>query len=251
MSESQLSTEQGLTNIYLGGKLGTTFGKHWKLRVNSVAEAIRAIDVNVKGRLCKYLYAQGNKKFYKIAVGKKTALLDLKEISNRSGQSSIYIMPTVKGRNGGWGKIGAAIAIAVATYFGAPWLGSTFSLQASTVAQISQIGYTLAASLALGGITQLLTPTPNNQPSVGSNLFNGNAASVEQGAAVGIVYGRALVSPTPICISFNNYDQGTSTAPLVTQPISQGGNEYTIVPLVGGGYQYIPNNPDDGQGGAP
>lgn len=199
---------QGLTTIHLGGKLGQLFGKRWDLMVASPAEAIRAIDVNLKGKLRQYLAKEGAKKFYKVAVGKKDVLLDKGELNNRSGHSPIYIMPAAKGANSGGAKIFAGIAlIALAVVSGGTSLAATGFLGgfASTAALVG-------ASLVLGGITQMLTPSPNfNQNAEGdsrsSNLFNGNASAISQGGSVGLVYGRALVSPMPVSISFDNKDQ--------------------------------------------
>lgn len=201
---------QGLTTIHLGGKLGQLFGKRWELMVKSPAEAIRAIDVNLKGKLRQYLAKEGAKKFYKVAVGKKDALLDKNELNNRSGHSPIYIMPAAKGANSGGAKIFAGIAlIALAVVSGGTSLAATGFLGgfASTAALVG-------ASLVLGGITQMLTPTPNfNQNAEGdsrgdgSTFFQGGSTSISQGGAVGLVYGRALVTPMPISISTNNTDR--------------------------------------------
>lgn len=198
---------QGLTTIHLGGKLGQLFGKRWDLMVASPAEAIRAIDVNLKGELRKYLLKQGKTKFYKVGVGKKDALIGEKELGNRSGNSAIYISPVAKGKSSGWGKIMAAVVIAVATYYLGPLAGKFSGM-------VTQMGYGAAAALAVGGVVQLLTPTPNfnnnNQGDSrgdGSTLFQGGATAVSQGGAIGLVYGRALVTPMPISISTNNTDR--------------------------------------------
>lgn len=228
---------EGLTTIHLGGKLGQLFGKKWELMVSSPAEAIHAINVNTKGKLRAFLSAQGAKKFYKIGVGNKDALLGAEELKNRSGQSSIYIMPIAKGRSSGFGKIIAAVAIAALTW----WNPLGFAAASAWFT----VGYSAAASLAIGGVVQLLTPTPNfnnnaEGDSRGSNLFGGNAAAVTQGGAVGLVYGRALVTPMPISISFDNKDQSIQT--------SAGVIRYEKVALKGGGFQYVPipfdQNPD-------
>lgn len=197
---------EGLTTIHLGGKLGQLFGKRWDLMVSSPAEAIRAIDVNLKGKLRAYLTKQGNSKFYKVGVGKKDCLVGKEELSNRSGRSDIYITPTAKGRSSGVGKILAAVALVIVAIY------APFALPGLTVAQTTAGLYMVAASLAIGGVVQLLTPTPNfNQnaqgDSRGSNLFQGNSAAVSQGGGVGLVYGRALVTPMPVSISFDNTDQ--------------------------------------------
>lgn len=238
----------GLTNIYLGGALGVECGSHWRLLVNSPAEAIRAIDVNLGGKLRRYLSTEGAKKFYQIAVGHEENALEKEEVTNRSGQADIYILPIVAGAKSGLGKIFAAIAIAVITYYtagaGSAGAAGIFGDSASAVASA---GYTMAASLALGGVTQLLTPTPNfNQTNegatAGSTLFNGNATAVAQGQAVALVYGRALVTPMPVCISFSNQDVTLVNGNRVSS--KAGTTSYCRVELEGGGYQWVPRNED-------
>lgn len=205
-----------LVNIHLGGKLGTDCGKLWRLDLArpSVAEAVRAVDTNLKGKLRELLYTQGYSKYYKVAIGRKTNLLGKDDLAMPTGAQDIYIMPTVKGKSSGWGKIIAAVVIAVATYF-------TFG----TSGAFAIAGYSAAASLAIGGIVQLLTPTPNfNQNSQGdsrgSNIFQGNGTTISQGGAVGLVYGRALVIPMPISISYDNTDEIIAADGSVSIPIT-------------------------------
>ncbi len=231
--------DDGLTTIRLGGKLGSLFGREWRLRVSSPAEAIRAIDVNTGGKLRAYLRSQGTKGFYKVALGRKDNLLEKQELTNRSGETDIYILPTVRGAGSGVGKILTALAlIVVAVYF-------PFALPGLTIAQTTAVVYTVAASLAIGGAAQLLTPTPNfsqdnSAQTAGSTLFNGNATAIAQGLAVTIVYGRALVAPMPVCISFSNEDVTLVNGQRVTT--SAGSIGYTQVNLPGGGYQWVPDD---------
>ena len=194
-----------LVTIHLGGKLGAIFGKKWQLDVSSPAEALRAIDINVKGRLREYLTAQGDKKFYKIALAKKDNLLGKEELDKPSGKSDIYVLPTIKGNSTGWGKIVAAVAIvAILLITQQYWAIPKVVVYAAASA---------AASLAIGGIVQLVTPVPNfnqngqgDSRGEGSTLFQGNSTTISQGGAVGLVYGRALVIPMPISISYDNTD---------------------------------------------
>lgn len=229
----------GLTTIHLGGKLGQLFGKKWELMVSSPAEAIRAIDVNTKGKLRQYLSKEGAKKFYKIAIGKKDCAIGKEEIHNRSGRSDIYLLPVPKGANSGGSKILiglAIIALAIVTS-GASFAAIGFQ-GAGLIGGQTALGIGLfGASMLIGGVTQLLTPVPsfdNNAEgdSRGSNLFGGNASAVTQGGAVGLVYGRALVTPMPVSISFDNKDQSIQ--------VGAGVIRYERKALPGGGYQYKP-----------
>lgn len=238
---------EGLTTIFLGGKLGTLFGKEWRLLVGSPAEAIRAIDINLGGALKRYLTTEGARKFYRVAVGHKKNDLTKEELANRSGQADIYILPTVRGAKSGLGKIFAGVALIVLTYFTGGFASGGWAMASGgglSAAGTFVVG--MSASLILGGITQLLTPTPNfNQNTVGesrgSTLFNGNATAVSQGGAVGLVYGRALVTPMPICLSFANQDVTNNGEPIS----SDAGNiNYCRVELEGGGFQWVPRDED-------
>jgi predicted phage tail protein len=227
-----------MTTIYLTGRLGQLFGKEWKLDVFSPAEAVRAININTKGKFRDYLEKNKNK-FYKIAVQNKKNLLDKEELENRSGHSDIYVMPALKGSSSGIGKILAGVALIALTFvtFGgtAPLLAGGFlGLSASSALTI---GIGLGASLILGGITQLLTPTPNFNTNPGDNsedrqstLFQGNAASIYQGGSVGLIYGRALVAPMPICISAGTADVSTTASTSIgsveVRDLNGGGEEY-------------------------
>ncbi len=212
------------------------------LHIANPAEAIRAIDANTKGALSRYLRGPGAQKLYKVAIGRRDNLLDPQsELHNPSGSGDIYILPAVRGRSSGWGKILAGVAlIALAIFMPVTaWaaVGSMFGVSAGTAAfGVAMLG----ASLALGGITQLLTPTPNfNENSVGDSrggtIFGGNDGATSQGGAVGLVYGRALVAPMPISLSYTAVDQSSVSS------FAEG--EYDVVVGPGGIIDYVPNFP--------
>ena len=231
-----------LTTVHLVGSLGKAMGREvWHLDVSSVAEAVRAISINTKGKLDEYLSGPARNRFYRIALQKKTNVIDPEEATHRSGRSTIYIMPTIRGRKSGLGKIAAGIAILALAYFtgglslavgGSGWAGAV----TATGIKLSFLG-TMAVgfgtSLILGGITQLLTPTakgPSEQDTKGSTIFQGNAASVVQGGSMPLIYGRTLASPVLVAMTVDNYDTSTTSAG------SSGSVNQTD--LEGGGIQY-------------
>lgn len=241
--------ENKLVRIVLGGILGKKFGKEWHLNVSSPTEAIRAIDANTKGEFRRYLMEGNGKKLYKIAIQNKNNLLGKEELNNPSGNSDIYILPVVAGKNGkggGIGKILAAIAIIAITYFTVGAGSTAFAVLSeagqqaavATLASYATIGYSIGASLLLSGIAQLLTPVPKFSTSTtdgrGSSIFQGNATAISQGSAVGLVYGRALVAPMPISISFDNIDQSSTTSTSSGGGGGLGGPEGSL----GNGYVY-------------
>lgn len=225
---------EGTVKIHLGGHLGRLFGAEWELFVSSPAEAIRAIDANLKGALKEYLMTKGHNRFYRIALGNRKNGLDEEDIKGPCGQQDIYVLPVVKGRNSGLGKVLAGIVlIGLAFASGGISLASTGFLGgfASTAA-------ILGGSLLLGGITQILAPTPNfNQDSQGesrgSNIFQGNAVAVSQGGAVGLAYGRIAVTPMPISLSITSYDQSApaSFVPGSYDNVTSPGNMNNVVPI--------------------
>jgi len=188
-----------LVNVFLEGKLGKLFGRKWTLAVNSPSEAMRAIDINTKGRFREYLLGDGGKKFYKVALQKKDNLIDPKEeLHNPSGKSDIYIIPTIKGASSGTGKIIAGIILVI--------IGIVTIKFGGAVLISAGIG------LIIGGVIQLLTKIPKDRPNEeiggGSNLFQGNSTNLFQGQSVGLVYGRALVTPLPVSMSLSTQNLG-------------------------------------------
>ncbi len=231
-----------MTTVYLVGSLGKAVNHPvWHLEVSSVAEAVRAININTKGALERYLGGPAKARMYKIALQKKTNVVDPQEMTHKSGLSAIYIIPTIKGRNSGAGKIVAGVVILALAYFtgglsaGATgWAGAGATATTSTsLSFLGTIAVGFGVSLVLGGISQLLTPTvkPGTQgEQKNSTFFQGNATTVVQGGCVPLVYGRALVSPIPVAITVDNDDLSTTSAG------TQGTVTQTNLP--GGGIQY-------------
>lgn len=235
-------TKPNLTTIHLVGSLGRAIGhEELTLDVMSPAEAIRAIDVITKGKLRTYLSGPGAKRYYKVAVQKRDAVLNVEEIGNRSGRAEIWIMPTIRGRDSAGKKILAGIALIGIAAFAAPALGAWFTAgwgAAGTAAaglSVQTLFYTYGIALVLGGIAQALTPrsqgpTQGATEDTASSIFQGNAASVAQGIAVPIIYGRILCPAIPVSLSVDNNDVSLTSA----------GNLGTVTKtnLEGGGEQY-------------
>ncbi len=208
-----------MTNIYLHGMLGRKFGKLWTLEVKSVAEAVRAIDINLKGKLREYWIGKGKAKKYQVKIG-DYSITDEIELTKPSGKGDIHIIPITKGSGGVVKMIVGAVLIIVGAVYGQGWM------------------IKLGAGLMLGGAIELLTPVPNFSQNAGndgsgntSTLFQGNAMAVLQGVSVPIVYGRALVAPMPICLSLVSHDRAGSIPSASTGCVD-------VVDLDGHGQQY-------------
>jgi predicted phage tail protein len=206
-----------MVNIYLHGMLGRKFGKHWTLEVSSVAEAIHAIDINLGGKLRSY-WSQNPRKEYRVKIGDGFVMESI-EIQGPCGKGDIHIMPVLKGRKSGIGKILMAVALVAliivnpANMFWAKGALTAWGVAAATA----------ATSLALGGVSQLLAPkvgfnntTDSSNPN--SFTFGGTTDTIRQGLPVPVAYGRVLINPLPVSISLFHEDHtagGTTPPPTV------------------------------------
>lgn len=194
-----------IRTIHLQGKLGKLFGKEWKLNVSSVGEALRAININTKRGLEKYLTTDGALKHYKVCIKDKKNTILKEEINTKYEDGDIYIVPVIKGAgdDGLLQTILGVVLIVVGVIFEQAWL------------------VRMGISLALGGVVQMLSPSPKNNEQRSSYLFQGNATTAYQGQPIGMVYGRSVVSPVPICLSMENIDEvsyhGEIVPPIIMQ----------------------------------
>lgn len=197
-----------LRKIRVYGRLAKFLGQRvFEADVASAAEAVRFLVVNFP-QLEKHMADQ----HYRVNVGRYDLTLD--ELHDPAGQQQIKIVPVLAGAGGASGKILAGIGL-IALSFLLPGAGAfgTFSVfgQAATAGGIlTGIGTAaslVGASLILGGVSQLLTPTPKiNQPGTPqdnndprkSYSFSGIQNTSRQGTPVPIVYGETLVGSVTI-----------------------------------------------------
>ena len=194
-----------MTTIYLHGHLGRRFGWRWRLDVASPAEAVRAIIANrpdFHAHLAKHS-APG----YQVFIG-PDPVRDADGLRHPIGQQAIKIVPIVAGaaKSPIIGIILGVVIIAAAVVTFQYELIGLYS--AGVALAMGGIG----ASLAIGGITQLLAGTPNapevqereaNKPSF---LFNGPVNTVAQGHPVPIGYGRLRVGSAVISAGITTVD---------------------------------------------
>jgi predicted phage tail protein len=191
-----------LKKIYLHGYLGRMFGKEWILDVDSVKEAIEAINVNTKGKLRNYLSGKGRLKEYVVRLG-NYYVSDLKEIDSKCGDNTdIHIIPFIKGRSAVLriviGVVLVIIGIVLLVYGQA--YGAKFIMA--------------GVSMIVGGIVQMLTPIPNwnyiSGDSSQSFFFENGGLLASQGTSVPVVYGRMAINPIPVSVSIITEDRATS-----------------------------------------
>jgi predicted phage tail protein len=175
-----------LRKIKLYGKLAKFVGHRvLEADVATAAEAVRFLLANWPA-LEQHMADQR----YRVSIGKYD--LALQELHDPAGQSPISIVPVVVGA-GAVGRILIGIALIAASIFipgGTVILGTTFG-------KISLGIGLLGGSLVLGGIAQLLTPTPTTNKDEGdprkSFSFSGVQNTSRAGLPVPVVYGETLV----------------------------------------------------------
>jgi len=191
-----------MTTIYLHGHLGRRFGWRWRLDVASPAEAVRAIIANrpdFHAHLAKHS-APG----YQVFIG-PDPVRDADGLRHPIGQQAIKIVPIVAGaaKSPIIGIILGVVIIAAAVVLWQPE-GVMFGV-AMTMGGIG-------ASMAIGGITQLLAGTPNapeiaerpeNKPSF---FFSGPVNTIAQGHPVPVGYGRLRVGSAVISAGITTVD---------------------------------------------
>lgn len=169
--------------VRLYGVLAKKFGRVHRLAVATAAEAVRALSANIPG-FAKHL-REHSEPGYHVWVGRENIGEDDLTMPAGGGEV-IRIAPALAGaKKGLLQTIVGVVLMVVGTYFGQAWL--------------VQIG----AALALGGVSQLLTPTPKNQAGTQSDnkpsyIFNGAANTTAQGNPVPVLYGEMVVGSAVI-----------------------------------------------------
>jgi len=188
-----------LRKIKLYGRLAKFVGQRvFEADVASAAEAVRFLLVNFP-QLEKHMADQ----HYRVSVGKYA--LTAEELQDPAGQQEIKIVPVLAGAGGATGRIiVGALLIAGAFFTGGATIGL---LGLAAPVAVSTVLAGIGATLVLGGVAQLLTPTPkinapgtsqdNNDPRK-SYSFSGIQQTSRQGVPVPIVYGETVVGSVVI-----------------------------------------------------
>jgi predicted phage tail protein len=173
-----------LRKIKLYGKLAKFIGHRvLEADVATAAEAVRFLVAN-----WPELEAHMNDQHYRVSIG--TYDLTAEELHDPAGAAPISFVPVVAGA-GAVGRIIAGIALVAIGLF-VPGIGALGV----------QILVGVGASLVLGGVAQLLTPTPSTSKDEGdprkSFSFSGIQNTNRAGVPVPVVYGETLVGSVVI-----------------------------------------------------
>lgn len=189
-----------MKTIILLGELGKRFGRRHRLDVRTAAEAVRALAANFADFAGFVAGSRERGVAYRV-LNDRAPTHALEELHHPVSRS-IHIVPVITGAGGlvkavlggaifaqgrGAGQlIAGSVLVAVGAVTGQPWLIS------------------LGASVALGGVAQMLAPTPKaptpnerpeNRPSY---YFAGPINTTAQGHPVPLGYGRMIVGSAVI-----------------------------------------------------
>ena len=195
---------QELKTIRLLGAAGRKFGREFKLAVKSPAEAFRALCALHPG-LRGWVLEQHEKGVAWRVITKDRKGLNEDGLQMETGSETITFAPTMRGAGGG--GVGGFFQIILGVVLIAAALIIPFGVAGGGLA----LGL-LGGSLVLGGVAQLITPTPTlpKQAETGeedgrelnSALFTRAGGNNAQAEVVPVLYGRRLV-PAPRNISFD------------------------------------------------
>lgn len=194
------STDE-LRTVRLSGELGRLFGRVHRLAIASPAEAVRALCAIRPGFERHLIESADRGVGYKV-INTGEAVRELGDLHLPTGaRGEVRIVPMLAGAKSAFFQIILGAALIVAS--GGALLGAGGALAEIGAVQIGAttiagIVGSIGVSLVLGGVVQMLSPSPNtgvqekpeNTPSYG---FNGAVNTTAQGQPVPVGYGRLIV----------------------------------------------------------
>lgn len=205
-----------LTNIYLHGRLGKTFGKHFRLDIHSVSEGIRALCFLHKG-FDRYLIESESHGFaYRVLLGKRELGEKELHVVNENKDIHLFPVPLAAAKKGVMQIVIGVVLVAAAmvTAGGSlTALGTMNGLYGGVMGGMFGTGLQMTAmfgtALIFGGISQLVANPKSLNVGTSDNsrsyIFSGSAQTSRQGGPVPVGYGKLHIGPQVI-------SQGISTS---------------------------------------
>lgn len=177
-----------LTTIRLYGVLGARFGRVHKLAVQTSAEAVKALCINLDGLETYLMNAKKNGMTFAVFRGKRN--IGVQDYRELGGGSDIRIAPIMEG---------AKKAGLFQTILGAVMVVAGIAISYFSSGTLATFGASLAAGgvgMMAGGVFQMLSPQPkglqgrddpDNKPSY---AFGGSVNTLAMGNPVALLYGE-------------------------------------------------------------
>lgn len=178
-------------SIKLCGWLGRKFGKEYFFDVESAAEAVRALCLQVDGFKDYLSQGGGKEKLFKVVVNNNT-LIDPEKSMLMESLGEIKIVPVIRASGGAFNFIAGAV-LTVVGFFTSPYV------------------IAVGVGMMLGGAAAMLVKPPKQQqPSEQkqdrSYIFNGAVNVTQQGQPVPVGYGRMMIGSQVISASVSSCD---------------------------------------------
>lgn len=191
-----------LITVKLLGAAGRRFGRIHRLAISSPAEAVRAL-CSIHPTFQAWVLEQHDLGVAWRVVTDSPCGLPESELQRETSSDTIILAPLIRGAGGNTGSVfqiilGVALIALAFVSFGTTALAGVLS------GGIGSIGMGFVGlGLLLGGIAQLITPTPKKPADPKqSNLFTRNSNDGGFGEVVPVLYGRRRVR-SPRVISFD------------------------------------------------
>ena len=184
-----------LRKIKLYGKLAKFIGHRvLEADVATAAEAVRFLVAN-----WPEVEAHMADQHYRVSIG--TYDIDLEELHHPAGAAPISFVTVVAGA-GAVGRIIIGVALLAVSFLATAGGGAIFGAAFAKNLGLLAAGQVIGASLILGGVAQLLTPTPKISQDEGdprkSFSFSGIQNVSRAGVPVPVVYGETLTGSVVI-----------------------------------------------------
>ncbi len=202
----------GMKTVKVYGKLRELLGQcRFELNVSTPAQAFKALLINFPQLERFILDSEKDGVSYRMMVGRQhIGEQNFGDLALPFGEREVFsIAPAIAGAGGnferillGAGLIGASFLFPGAGLFGGA-AGVTFTGTAATLATVGTGLSAIGAGLVLGGVAEMISPTPQPQQrkeaeQLESFTFSGIVNISRQGIPVPVVLGRAYAGSVVI-----------------------------------------------------
>lgn len=191
-----------LTTIRMYGRMGKLFGRVHRMAVSSAAEAVAALCSQLPGFERYLTESKDNGYGFAVFYGKENLKED--DLRNPCGNDEIRFAPILFGsKSGGWFNVIVGVVLVV--------VGVILSF--TPFAAAAPFFYKMGAALIVGGIVQMLAPTPkgvsakDKPQNTPSYAFNGPVNTQAQGNPVPVVYGENICGSAVLSAGISAVDQ--------------------------------------------
>lgn len=199
-----MQTTEVMTNIKLSGSLAKLFGREHQRVIGPTREAFRALSATIPGFQKFMNTSKARGLTFAIFVGEKNVGED--DLAFPNNGREIHIVPVIRGskRSGLLQTILGVALIAAAAF---PVLTPGLGIAASNIM------FGIGASMALGGVAQMLSPQPGGLASKqdadnkASYAFGGVTNTTAQGNPVPLGYGKRRIGGAIISAGIYVEDQ--------------------------------------------